>query len=221
MDIGSAFTFAFDDQDWIKKLAIGGVILLFAVPLSIVLVGLALFLPVFGYMLEVIKNVRDGQPTPLPEWDDFGSLFSKGLMVFVIVLAYNIPAILVACASAGVNLGVDQVDSDVAGSLAFAVICLNCVQVILSIGASLLFPAGIIRYARQDTLAAAFQFREIFKLIRENIGDYVIAVLLSWVAGLVAGLGIIICGIGIFFTYFWSLLVSANLYGQFARKAGA
>ena len=48
MDIGSAFTFVFDDQDWIKKLAIGGGILLLAFVLSPILIGLALFPPVHG-----------------------------------------------------------------------------------------------------------------------------------------------------------------------------
>lgn len=218
MDIGSAFTFAFDDEEWIKKLAIGGVILLFAAPLSIVLVGLALLLPVFGYMIETLKNVRDGQPKPLPAWEDFGNLFSKGLMVFVIGLVYNIPVILIACASAGVNIGSQQLDSDTAASLAFAVVCLNCVQFIFSILAYALIPAGLIRYAQYDTLGSAFQFGEIFNFIRENIGDYVIVLLLGIVAGIIALFGLILCGIGLFFTTFWSYLVNAHLYGQLARK---
>ena len=81
MDIGSAFTYMFDDQDWLKKIAIGGGITLGAIILLPILVGLALFLPLSGYMLETLKNVRDGRPTPLPEWANFGDLFSKGLMV--------------------------------------------------------------------------------------------------------------------------------------------
>ena len=73
MDIGSAFTFVFDDEDWIKKVAIGGgIILLGIILLPLLLLGLLLFLPLNGYMLEVLKNVRDGQAKPLPEWSDFG-----------------------------------------------------------------------------------------------------------------------------------------------------
>lgn len=218
MDIGSAFTYVFDDQDWIKKLAIGGGIAFVGLILSPILVGLALFLPIGGYMLQTLKNVRDGQPTPLPEWTDFGSLFSKGLMVFVIALVYNIPALLIACASAGVNFATQQLDPDTAAALGFVAICLSCVQIILSLLGNAILPSALIRYAQYDTLGSAFQFGEIFSFIRGNIGDYIIALLLSWVAQLIAGFGIILCVVGVFFTFFWATLVAGNLYGQLARK---
>lgn len=221
MDIGSAFTFVFDDQDWIKKVAIGGGILLAGVILSPILIGLALLLPLGGYMLETLKSVRDGQPTPLPEWTDFGGLFTKGLMVFVIVLVYNIPSLLITCASTGVNFVAPQLDSDTAAALTFVSLCLSCVQIIVSILANALVPAAFIRYAQFDTLGSAFQFGEIFRFISGNIGDYIIALLLSWLAGLVALFGLILCVVGVFFTGFWSYLVAANLYGQLARKAAA
>lgn len=221
MDIGSAFTYMFDDQDWMKKIAIGGGITLVAIILSPILIGLALILPLSGYMLETLKNVRDGQPTPLPEWTDFGSLFSKGLMVFVIGLVYNLPALLVACASGGVNAIAPQLDSDMAEAMVVVAGCLSCVQILFSLAGNALFPAGLIRYARYDSLGSAFQFGEIFSFISSNIGDYIIAILLSWVASLVAALGVILCIIGVIFTGFWSILVSANLFGQLAQKADA
>ena len=43
MDIGSAFTYVFDDEDWIKKVAIGGGVTILAFVLSFVLIGVALF----------------------------------------------------------------------------------------------------------------------------------------------------------------------------------
>ena len=94
MDIGSAFTFVFDDEEWIKKVAIGGGIMLAGLILTPILIGLALFLPIGGYMLETLRNVRDGQARPLPEWTDFGDLFMKGLMLFIIGFVYNIPTLI-------------------------------------------------------------------------------------------------------------------------------
>ncbi len=220
MDIGSAFTYMFDDQDWIKKIAIGGGITLVALILTPVLIGLALFLPLSGYMLETLKNVRDGRATPLPEWTNFGDLFSKGLMIFVIGLVYNLPSIIFSCASAGINVAVTNpnIDSDVASTLGILSACISCVQVIVSLLGNALLPAAIIRYAEFGSLGSAFQFGEIFNFIKNNLGDYIIVVLLGWVAGLIAAFGLILCLIGIFFTGFWSILVSANLYGQLARK---
>lgn len=221
MDIGSAFTYMFDDADWIKKIAIGGGITLGALILSPILIGLALFLPLSGYMLETLKNVRDGRPTPLPEWTNFGDLFSKGLMLVVIYLIYNLPSILFSCISGGLNVATanPDMDQDMIATLGIISACVTCVQVIISLAANALLPAAIIRYAEFGSLGAAFQFGEIFNFIKNNIGDYIIVVLLGWVAGLLAGLGVILCVVGLFFTFFWSTLVTANLYGQLARKA--
>lgn len=223
MDIGSAFTYMFDDADWIKKIAIGGGITLVALILTPVLIGLALFLPLSGYMLETLKNVRDSHPTPLPEWTNFGDLFSKGLMVFVIYLVYNIPAILFSCISGGISAASANPDmnKDVVATMGIISVCASCLQVILSLAGNALLPAAIIRYAEYGSLGAAFQFGEIFNFIRNNIGDYIIVVLLSWVSGLIAAFGLILCVVGVFFTGFWSILVTANLFGQLARKAGS
>ncbi len=222
MDIGSAFTFMFDDEDWIKKLAIGGGILFGALILSPVLIGLLLFLPVSGYMIEVVKNVRDGQTRPLPGWSDFGGLFKTGLFVFLIGLVYYIPVILLSCGSTGVQLipQLAEMDSDAAGMFGFVAICLNCVQFLLSIAVGFMMPAAMIRFAQYETFGSAFQFGEIFSFISANLGDYIVVFLLTWVAGLLAGFGVILCLIGVFFTFFWSYLVVGNLYGQLARKAG-
>lgn len=221
MDIGSAFTYMFDDERWVAKIAIGGGLIFAGILLSPILIGLALFLPISGYMLEVLKNVRDGQATPLPEWTDWGGLFRKGLMVFLIGLVYNLPAIIFSCLSAGINIGMQEADPDLAATLGIAAACLSCIQVILSLVANALLPAALIRYAEYDTFGSAFQFGEIWSFISSNIGDYIIVILLTWVAGFIAVLGVVLCIIGVLFTGFWSVLVSANLYGQLARKARA
>lgn len=219
MDIGSAFTYMFDDEEWIKKVAIGGGIIFGAIILSPIIIGLALFLPISGYMIEALKNVRDGRPIPLPEWTDLGGLFAKGLIVTIIGLVYNLPAILVACLTGIMNGVAPELDPDMANMVIIVAGCLSCFQIVLSLAASILLPAAIIRYAQYETFSSAFQFGEIFSFISSNIGDYIIVVLLSWVAGLVALFGLVLCVIGVVFTGFWTVLVTANLYGQLARKA--
>lgn len=214
MDIGSAFTYTFDDEDWIKKVGIGGVAWLLS---SIVLIPIFF---IFGYMLQTLKNVRDGQQRPLPEWDNLGEMFVKGLIVFAIGLVYNIiPLLIILCPIAIVAIAADQADPDVQTTLGIAVNCFWCLGFIVILLVNLVLPAGLIRYAQFDTFGSAFQFGEIFSFIRSNVGDYIITILLSWVASFIAFFGIILCGIGIFFTNFWSVLVIANLYGQLARKA--
>jgi hypothetical protein len=218
MDIASAFTFMFDDEEWVKKIAVGGGITFLGLLLSPILIGIAVLLPLSGYMLETLKNVRDGRPTPLPEWSDFGNLFSKGLIVFLIALIYSLPSLIFVCIYVGAQYGLANADSDI---LIVVASCLMCVLVLFILLASFLLPAGLIRYAQYDTFGSAFQFGEIFSFIRENIGDYIIVILLSWVAQFVASFGFLLCLIGILFTGFWSVLVTASLYGQLARKTSA
>ena len=56
MDYGKSFTFLFEDDNWISKFAIGVVITL------IPIVNFA----TYGYVIQLLQNVRDGQERPLP-----------------------------------------------------------------------------------------------------------------------------------------------------------
>jgi uncharacterized membrane protein len=82
-----------------------------------------------------------------------------------------------------------------------------------------LFPAGLIRYAEKDALSAAFQLGEVLNFIKNNSGDYIIVVVLAFLTTFLASFGLIFCIVGVFLTYFLTILVKANLYGQLARKA--
>lgn len=51
--------------------------------------------------------------------------------------------------------------------------------------------------------------------------NVLIAVILAWVAELLASFGVILCFVGAFLTWFWSMLVGAHLFGQVYRLAQA
>ena len=212
MDIGRSFTYMFEDQDWIKKILIGGVVSL------IPIVQLA----TLGYFIEALRNTAEGRELPLPEWDDFGGKFMKGLMAFIAVFLYLLPIIFVM----GVILGVATViagslDSDAAETV--ATICPligNCLVFVYGILVMLILPAAVIQYALTEQFGAFFRFGDMMALIKANVGGYIIALLVAMVAGLIAQIvGSIACGIGILFTLMWAYLVSANLFGNLAREA--
>jgi hypothetical protein len=87
LDIGKAFSFVFEDEEWICKILIGGLISL------IPLVGQFV---VLGYALKVAQNVAQGNPRPLPRWGEFGDHLVRGLYEFVIRLVYALPIVLIA-----------------------------------------------------------------------------------------------------------------------------
>jgi len=219
MDIGKAFTYVFEDPNWIMKVVIGGLLMLVPIVGTIV---------VLGYMLNTLKNVADGMQLPLPEWGEFGNHFMKGLYGFVGVLIYFAPLILLVCciwviaivggagAGAAGNRGGDAIGS-VVGLL---ILCVQCIAGLYGLVAGGTLYAPLTRFAvSANQLSIFWDFRGNFDFISKNIANYVIALLLAWVASLVASFGVILCVVGVLFTSFWSYLVSAYLFGQLWRQS--
>jgi hypothetical protein len=208
MDIGSSFTYMFQDEDWIKKILIGGVVSL------IPIVNFA----AIGYMIQTLRNVRDGQPLPLPEWDQFGQYFIDGLWIFLIFLVWSIPIILVACLQGVGTAILAEANEDAASALSIISVCFSCLIALWAFVIAAVSPAILVHYAKAGEFMAGFQFSEILDIIRTNIGNYIIVILLVWVAGLIASLGVILCVVGVIFTQFWSYLVGGHLMGQLAGQ---
>jgi hypothetical protein len=217
MDIGKSFTYVFEDANWIMKLVIGGLVSL--VPI----VNFA----ALGYMVATLKNVADGQAQPLPEWSNFGDHFMKGLYVFVGALIYAAPIILLYCCMIAMtalvggagSAGGNDAANAMAGIVSLLSICLWCLMMLFILVVAIMLPAAITRYAMNNQLSVFWDFRGNFDLISKNLSNYIIAILIAWVAGFVAGFGIILCFIGVIFTQFWSQLVTAHVYGQFWRAS--
>jgi len=206
IDIGKSFTFVFEDEEWISKVLFGGLFSL----LSFILIGIPFML---GYGLEVIRRAKTDDPQPLPDWSDLGGYFSSGIQAVVVAIVYALPIILLSCV--GFVLGAAAGSSS--NAVGFLVFLLNCLIFLWSLVMAVFLPAAWIKLAETGEVMSAFRFGEIWSFIRENLGNYFIAIVLGWVASVVAGFGIILCGIGIFFTYFWGWMVQMHLLGQVAR----
>ncbi|MBI4785448.1 MAG: DUF4013 domain-containing protein [Chloroflexi bacterium] len=222
MDIGRSFSYVFEDQQWLKKVLIGGIINL------IPIVNFA----ATGYWLEQTKRVYNDQTLPLPEWDNFGGYFMKGLMTFVATFVYSLPAILIYCcafilpavlvSSGSTGSGSSQQNGPLASLAPILAICGICLLLLYVLALLVFVPALMIRYATTDQFGAFFQFGPAWQLISANIGSYVTALVVFVIAAMVAGLvGSIACGIGAAFTGFWATLVGAYLFGSFARGTAA
>ncbi len=216
MDIGSSFTFMFQDRDWLKKILIGGVISL------IPIVNFA----AMGYIVQLIRNVRDGEMLPLPEWDQFGECFVSGLYLFLVYVVYSLPIILLACLQ-GVGtfmlggVGDSSAAEDVATMYAIASACLSCLMGVWGLFIGVISPALWVRFAETGAFGATLSLSGWWSVMRANLGNYLIVLILFWlVLTFLAPLGAIACVVGIIFTQFWAYLVVGNLMGQLAAGLG-
>ncbi len=213
MDIGKAFTFVFEDEDWIVKILIAAGILLAGILfLWVLLVPLILAIALLvGYTVEITRRVIHGNSQVLPEWDNWSGLIADGLKAIVIVIVYALPAIILGICL-GIPIGV-LADNAEGLSTLFSFL-LSCLNFLWAIAMSLLLPAAIAFYVAEDELSAAFRFGEIFAFVRNNLKTYVITFLMSWVADFIGGLGSIVCGVGALVTSPYGWMVIGHLYGQ-------
>lgn len=228
MDFGKAFTFMFEDPDWLRKLGIGVLVTIVGVLFTPILIGLIPLIMLAGYTLDTLRNVADGRERPLPEWEDWGGFLSRGFKLFAAIFIWALPAILV---SIPVGLGAAMLDNTNGNGMealgAIIAICGTCLLIVWSLFLTVLTPAIYVRIARTDRFAAAFEFGKLWSFTRDNLGNIIIAILLTWVAGLIASfvapLGVIALGIGVLVTfplaYLWQYLVQAHLFGQIAKES--
>lgn len=215
MDIGRAFSFVFEDEAWVTKVLLGGLITL------IPIVGQ---LAVLGYMLKTAENVARGSARPLPEWGEFGDLLMRGLYGFVISLVYFIPYIVVvglfSCLAGVLGSGGSASDSaDAVAALGGVLACVFVPLFLIIAFACLLFVyAGDARYAVTGQLSEALKFSEVMAVVRANPGLWFMVLIVNLLSGLAASLGLIACGVGVLFTSFYSYLVLGHALGQTATK---
>lgn len=213
MDFGKAFSFVFDDEDWIKKIGVGGLISLIPV--------IGIFL-VVGWGVEVTKRVIRDDAETLPDWSDFGGYLTRGFLVFLVAFVYMLPVILIQVCSS-IPFLFENVDETLTTIFTIVTVCFGCLTILYSIAAYLVLPAAVANYAATGEIGAAFKLGEIFKMVRENIGTYALVLLGGIIASLVSSLGVIACAIGVLFTMVYAMAINGHLWGQAYKvsKSGA
>lgn len=219
MDFAKSFTYVFEDSDWVAKVVTG----------TLLMLGSFLIIPLFfttGYCIELIQNIIRGEGTVLPKWDRWEEKFKKGWGVFLIGLTYALPIITVVGISiiililAGVTISGNE-DLGAAWGVTSIVAFVISMIIIVCYGLfiTLIWPAVLIQYAATEEYASAFQFKELFTLIKKDIGSYILVILVPWGLSLVISIASQVCFLVAFATMFYVQLVMFHLYGQFYLHA--
>jgi len=226
VDIGKAITYVFEDPNWLAKVAIGAGITLVGIIFSPILIGLVPLMIVTGYSVGVTRNVMDGAEHPLPEWDDWGAMLGRGFKLFAIQLIWALPLIILSIGSSLPAAFTEN--SDVQGFMVVLSLCCGCLSALVGIAYALIEPIITIRFARTDEFSSGFDFAKLFALLRDNIANVIIAIIVYvvislalFVLGLIVGTLALVIGLLVTFPVATMIteLVKAHLYGQIGREA--
>jgi hypothetical protein len=218
VDFGRSFTFVTEDPEWVKKILIGGA---FSLACAL-LVGVPF---VLGYFARTLRNVVQGEPRPMPDWDDLGGLFSEGLRLTAVYLLYTLGIVAVLAAFGCVLMlpvmalsGSGSRPSDALGVLGgLGIVALYGLVMVVSLALAVYLPAALARAALRGTVADGFAWREVLGFIRANLGNYLLTLVIYLLASFVAQFGILLCCVGVFPAAFWGYLVLAVALGQTVR----
>jgi hypothetical protein len=233
LDAEKSFAYTFEDKEWPTKLGLGALISMIPI----------LNFAWSGYLVEIIRNVMDQTPEPLPAWDDLEKKFKEGLLLFAAGVIYASPVLIALCLPLGVsafsglfsgNRNIQDVAQMLTETAGIVFLCLLCVFLLYGLVFSILYPAILILFSREGTFASCFKLREAVALIRKNAAAFFTAWSLSVVASIGVGLlvgfvnmvvGFVPCIgwiIGLVLTLgsgVYSTAVYAHLFGQFGRIA--
>jgi hypothetical protein len=211
-DFLKPFTFVFQDPRWVSKIAVGG---LFYVA-AFLLIGVFFLL---GYCARLMRNVIAGSPNPLPEWDDLGEYFAEGVGLVVIGIVFFVPVIVIAAVvfiPAVIAAGATDQEfvRNISGG---AMSCAWCLIVPFSLAVSFFMPGALTLAVIERRFTAAFDFRRLWRYIRGNFANYLLAFVVYLVARFAAPFGLILFCIGVVFTAFWAMVVATYAFATAYR----
>ena len=214
VDFGRAFQFYFEDPDWVKKTLMGSLFYL----LALILVGAPF---IAGYVVQVTRRVARGDARPLPEWDNYGQMFSDGLQVIGLYLVHILAALVlpgsIGCLFALVGSAASR--SNAAGGVAaLGIMAAQLLLFVVMFAVMLYFPAAYIRTAITGRFGAGLEVRENIELIKRSPGNYFLAIAIYVVTNFIAQFGALACCVGILPAAFWSMCVAGWALGEVARR---
>lgn len=188
-DLARAFTYMFEDKNWLPKILIGAAFTL----LSFILIGIPF---VAGYIVTLIKRSYEDQEIPLPEWDNFGDMLMKGVVAFILVIIVFLPAIILSVLP-----------------------CFKLLSFFAGLLGMLVMPLVLGRYAVTGDLNKVFEINELIELLRDNIANLAAVLILWIIFSVIASLGVLALVIGFLFTAFYANLGLAFLFGKVYQEA--
>lgn len=225
-----ALAFPLEDRRWLPKLIIGGSVGLLLEALFVALgflltwefapagslLAQAANFPALGFALATFQ---DALTTPrsdvMPSWKHWPTLCAKGVLLFVLIMVYEIVPLLFVISGLGLLVK--------GGTVLILGMVLVTLGILAGITIGFFLPMSIARYLLEHRLEAALHPVANWSRIRKVLAEYVIAYLLSISVFILAGLVGAIPTLGAVvwpFLTFYLLVAGAHLFGVVCSDAG-
>ncbi|VUT27897.1 MAG: hypothetical protein SYNGOMJ08_00452 [Candidatus Syntrophoarchaeum sp. GoM_oil] len=208
MDIESAIKFPINDENWIKKIVIGGILSL--IPIVNLLVS--------GFYLKTMEKAIN-RSAGMPEWEGWCELFVKGLIGAIIAFIYLlIPTIVIAVMCGGAFLSAGAMGGEGAILAMFAAMFGGlAIGGILAIIFGFFIPMALAMYVSSNSIGSAFKIGELLSRIKSVLGDYlityVVVIVLMIVLSVISAIPILGWIIAIFGGFYIGV-VASKMFGE-------
>ena len=211
-DLKQIFMFPFKDADARKYLLVGGL-----VSIAAFFIPVLPYLVLFGYAAILARQVLRGEEPRMVPWEDWGEMLKDGAKLFGVRMIFTLPILILATPlmiggiampfiAEGMNSG--EVDTFIA---IFTVIMMGsmCILIPLSIPLALIIPAAEMHVVGNNDFAAGFRFKEWWPILRANLGGFIVAFGIYYIASFVLMFVIQILAITLIFACFMFILIPA------------
>lgn len=201
-----SFGYVFKDPDWVVKLVIGTVFVL----LTPLMIGVPFMT---GYMIRIIRYRLEGKEG-LPAWTNLGGMFVDGIKMVFVGFVYALPILIMGVGLAIVVTIVGEVDSDAGAFMGLLFLPFQGLSMLYSLALVFIHPHIYHVIATDAPLRQAFQLKGYFKILKTEWSAVLVALLLIWLAGVIAWFGIFIFIIGLFIGLAYVNMVTGDVYGR-------
>lgn len=201
-----SFGYVFKDPDWVVKLVIGTVFVL----LTPFMIGVPFMT---GYMIRIIRYRLEGKEG-LPAWTNLGGMFVDGIKMVFVGFVYALPILIMGVGLAIVVTIVGEVDSDAGAFMGLLFLPFQGLSMLYSLALVFIHPHIYHVIATDAPLRQAFQLKGYFKILKTEWSAVLVALLLIWLAGVIAWFGIFIFIIGLFIGLAYVNMVTGDVYGR-------